>query len=170
MKINEILSIAIRIFGILLFFVTLRDAPQWLSSIRLLRPDEFSESPSRFLQYAMVISFFSASYFMIKFPGAISRILVTPSSTDAPLIEENGQAIQIAGITIVGVYVLTWSIPDLFYNAFLLWEIAHYETSQDQAMSQTISTEIVTVIEISMGLYLALGARGLSNAINKLRA
>jgi len=167
MKINEILSIAIRIFGILLFFVTLRDAPQWLSSMNLFRPAGFEDSPSRILQYGMVISFFAASFFMIKFPGVISRMLITPSSKDAPLIEENGQAIQIAGITIVGVYVLTWAIPDLFYNAFVMWEIAHYERTQNQTI---IFREVVTVIEIAIGLYLSLGAKGLTNAINKLRA
>ncbi len=166
MKINEILSVAIRIMGLLLFFVTLRDAPQW---IRALGQAEANNS-LRYFQYGMMASFFLASFFMVKFPGVISSLLLTPSSKDSPLIEENGQAIQIAGLTIVGVYILTWAVPDFFYNLLLLWQLRSYEYPGDRYNGDVLINQGVTVIEIGFGAYLALGSRGLTNFINRFRA
>jgi hypothetical protein len=168
MKIIEVVSVAVRIFGILLFVVTLRDAPRLLSAVADIGLE--AATPSLYIQWAMVASCLFVSAFMVKFPGVISRLLVTPSQSSSPLIEENGQAIQIAGITIVGVYILTWAIPDLLYNGLMLWVVSGYESPPKEYISETKVSEMITVIEISIGLYLALGAKGLTIALNKLRA
>ncbi|AZQ10049.1 hypothetical protein [Shewanella khirikhana] len=168
MKVIEVVSVAIRIFGLLLFVVTLRDAPQLLAAIADLGLE--ANTPSVYIQWGMVASCILASAFMMKFPGVISRLLVTPSNSSSPLLEENGQAIQIAGITIVGVYILTWAIPDFLYNGLILWVVSGYETPPKEYISETKLREFVTVIEIAIGLYLALGAKGLTTVLNKLRA
>lgn len=168
MKIIEVVSIAVRIFGILLFVVTLRDAPQLISAIAVLGIEDVS--PSIYIQWAMVASCLILSVFMIKFPGVVSLLLVTPSELSSPLIEENGQAIQVAGITIVGIYILTWAVPDLIHNALILWVVSGYDLPPREYISETKINEVVTVIEIGIGLYLALGAKGITIALNKLRS
>ena len=168
MKIIEVVSVAVRIFGILLFVVTLRDAPQWISSVADFGLEV--ATTTIYIQWAMATSCLLMSVFMIKFPGVISRMLVTPSESSSPLIEEKGQAIQVAGITIIGVYILTWAIPDLFYNGLMLWVVSGYELPPKEYISEIKIGEFITVIEIAIGLYLALGAKGLTIAMNKLRA
>jgi len=168
MKVIEVVSVAVRIFGILLFVITLRDSPRYLSAISDLGIE--ATPPSVYIQWAMVLACLSMAAFMIKFPGVISHMLVTPSKSASPLIEENGQAIQVAGLTIVGVYILTWAIPDLLYNGLMLWAVTGYDLPPKEFISEAKITEMVTIIEIGIGLYLAFGAKGITKTLNRLRA
>lgn len=68
--------------------------------------------------------------------------------------------------------MLSWAIPDLFNNGIWWWYSAHSEISgmwNQGRESEYIINEVITVLEITIGLYLCLRAQGLSNLLRKFR-
>jgi hypothetical protein len=171
MKLIEVASVCIRVAGLMMLVLVLRDTPQWINSIKSVGEGygAYGASDKQYIYYLMWFAMIAFSLLMVKFPMTISRILVTRSEADSPLIEENGEAIQIAGFTILGVYILTWAIPDFIHNAMYLWQIKKYAPNDQSSYSATIINELVTVVEIFLALYLTIGAKGLVNSIRKLR-
>ena len=169
MKAIELLAVGIRIFGVLLFFVTLRDTPNWIASINSISQSVGEYSRIVYLQYVVMAAFFAASFFMAKFPITLSRMLFSSTSSDSPLLEENGEAIQLAGITIVGVYILTRAIPDLCSSAILFWMIKSGGQIVSIMETKIGNSLVVSIIEVVLGFYCLLGARGIIKAVKMLR-
>lgn len=169
MKIIEVLAVAIRIMGLCLLLHLLEHMPSWLLTLGIIAPDNPPPASSLYFQYGIFITLVLVAFLMLKLPAMLARLLVGNIPSDSPLLEENGQAIQIAGIAIIGVYTLTWAVPDLFHNVFILWVLG--EQYRGSGYLGEIKVNIaVTLIEIGIGLYCALGARGISKVINKLRS
>ena len=172
MKLIELLSVTIRIFGILLVVHCLRVFPSWLTEIKQLKENStYSVDPgiSMNLYYFSAIAILLIAIIMIVLPVSIAKILATKSSSNSPLLEEKGEAIQIAGFTIIGVYILTWAIPDLLLNALVIFELKMYTPSDSLGLTQAVHSEIVTLVEIGIGLYLTLSAQGVTKLIRKFR-
>lgn len=172
MKMIEVLAVAIRILGILLLIRMLESLPYWLQALAIISPDRpipESDINITYIQYAMFATLALVAFLMLKFPTLLARLLVGNLRSDSPLLEEKGQAIQIAGIALIGIYILTWAIPDLFHNALIFWAINNHLEVSGNSWETKINIAI-TLIEISIGFYCALGAKGISRIISKLRS
>ena len=170
MKINELVSVAVRIFGLLWLIYIIRETPYWYQAITLSHSDQKDE----IIYYLIVGSHITQALialFMIKFPGVVSLCISTKSDGDKRLIEENGEAIQLAGFTILGAYVLTFAIPDLLHNCLIL-----FSTNQNTSygsLYDPVNIKIsiaVTVLEIIVALFLFLGSQGIIKALRKFRS
>lgn len=169
MRIVDVLAVAIRIAGLLLLIRILEHGPYWLQALNIISPDRPTPEDALYAQYAIFIVLALTSFLMIKFSGTLARLLVGRLSDDSPLLEENGQAIQIAGITIIGVYTLTWAVPDLFQNVLML--SAMREQFGNSGYLNEVKVNIaVTAIEIGIGLYCSIGAHGITKILNRLRS
>ena len=172
MKIIEVLAVAIRILGVLLLIRMLESLPYWLQALAIISPDRpvpESDTYITYIQYAIFTAMALIAFLMLKFPTLLARSLVGNLRSDSTLLEEKGQAIQIAGIAIIGIYILTWTIPDLFHNALIFWAISNHLEISGNSWEIKINIAI-TLIEIGIGFYCALGAQGISTIISKLRS
>lgn len=106
----------------------------------------------------------------IKFPATVAGWLVPKIDKDSSTISGSLIELQLTGFTLLGVYILSWAIPDLIHNSALLAVIPHYDESyliSDRPYD--VINIVVTAVEIVIGLFLTLQAKGLVRLINKFR-
>lgn len=171
MKVIEVVAVAIRMLGILLLFILARDISKALLMAELLYVS--NEIIPTILHYGVLAVYLTTAILMVKFPVMIANYLVSISDTkdrDQPLLEENGEAIQLAGLTLMGVYILTWAIPDLLNNALMLFAMRIDGEFPVGYLQDFFVNEVVTLLEIAIGLYLVLTAKGIIRIIQKLRS
>lgn len=109
------------------------------------------------------------SALLIKFPNAVAKMVVPSASHDSPEITCDAKPITIAGFTIIGVFILSGSIPDLVHNFLELYKANKFTPNDSGFKFEIWLFQISTVFEIGVGLYLVLGSSGLYRAIQRLR-
>lgn len=169
MKIIEVLAIAIRLLGIWLLIRMLESLPDWLQVMAIIDSGRPLPEHIAYIPYAIFAALALIAFLMLKLPTKLAELLVGNLRSDSPLLEEKGQAIQIAGITIIGIYMLTRAIPDLFHNAGMLWATSKHLMGASDLWVTNLNIAI-TLIELGIGFYCALGAQGITKVIHKLRS
>ncbi|MDQ2075171.1 hypothetical protein [Marinimicrobium sp. ABcell2] len=174
MKSIDILAIGIRIVGIVFILRLIQYLSDSYSSIYRWT----LSSPEENLTYILVIygtvglAFSVICFILIKFPVTVSRWLLPKSKDDEPVFNGSIDDLRIAAFTIIGVYILSWAIPDLFYNASMLVKVQSEGLANLYSRDSTITYLIqggITILEILIGLYLCLQAKGLNKLILKFR-
>ncbi len=125
-----------------------------------------------YLSLIQVGILFVASLIMFKFPVSFAKWLLPKTKENEVVFDGTAQDIEISIFTIIGVYILSWAIPDLFNNGIWWWYSTHSEFSgmwEQGGGTEYIINQIVTALEIAIGLYLCLRAQGLSNLLRRLR-
>jgi len=113
---------------------------------------------------------FAFAIIFIKFPAIISKSLLPRTSVESPVLPGSPKELLLAGFAVLGVYILSWAIPDLIHNSALLIVIPRYEQSYSMGNRPYDLINLgVSVVEIVIGLYLTLQAQGLVRLINKVR-
>ena len=174
MKSIEILALGIRLVGIAAIFQLLQFFGYSATSIQQWLYSHPGESFTWLISVygAICIVFAIMCFLLIKFPITVSRWLLPKTTNDEPVFNGSIDDLRIAAFTVMGVYILSWAVPDLFYNAGTLLQLNDermmglYNPDDKNAL---ILDEIITIMEISIGLYLCLQAKGLNNLLLKLR-
>lgn len=171
MKLFEILGVALRVAGILLFANTLRSIPEVLLVAGQFNEYGLDDGMGRlkFFYYASEFLVLILSLMMIFFPVTMAKFFIPKTDSLETLGIEKTCLIMPIGITLMGVYILTWAIPDLIDNALFAWMQRSLHIQNDPAVQNVNIALVVTIVEIGIGLYCALGASGISRLINKLR-
>ncbi|MDI3326644.1 hypothetical protein QKW35_19895 [Pontibacterium granulatum] len=167
MKLNEVTALALRILGIYLAIRALRTFTMYTVRYDQVTESNFGDTAN--LVYAEGVIFFLCAALLLKFPASIANKIVPRSSTNSPIINTSGQSLEISAFVIIGVFTLSWSVPDLIDNAIYMYELKQFVHGDNRAWTDAVGRQFVTLIEIAIGLYLALGSRGLHKVINKLR-
>ena len=110
-----------------------------------------------------------AGVILIKFPLTISKKLLPDTRGDEVLLQGDARDIQTALFCVLGVLILSWAIPDFIHNALSIWQARNPDNVFYADRAFYIVDEIVTVIEIGIGLYLCFGAHGLSGLLWRLK-
>jgi hypothetical protein len=172
MQTIESIALGIRLLGIFLFVMLLRDMPQVIESISLYK--SLSQGPNSgnlmHIYAAISIAAILLSLIMIKFPISVSKLLSSKSIQDSPKLSIDLDIAKITGITILGVYILSWAIPDLIHNIIGLFQAKAYAAHDEANIAYIWNSLITTVVEIAIGLYCALNSNGIVKLIAKLRA
>jgi hypothetical protein len=172
MKGIELLALGLRlvgIYGVLKGIQTVGVVLVTIKQITMTMPDEdlviwylgFGVSA---LLYILVV------LLLIIAPAAIANKLMPRGNEQAPLIQVGAFDIQVIAFTVLGVYVLSWSIPGLIQNVVVLWNMTHADNfyNSDRYSGQVIRT-VTTVIEMAIGIYLTFQASGLSRFLMMIR-
>lgn len=109
-----------------------------------------------------------ASLFLIKFPVIVARKLLPKTNQDDVTLKGTPEDIQITAFIILGVYILSGAIPDFIYNASMLIYM-HESYVEENLIGEYLITEIMTGIEVGIGVYLCVQAKGLQSLLFKLR-
>lgn len=173
MKSIELLATGLRLVGIYLIVVTVQTG---LSNYQALV--QFSGAATQanldgFFLYVVLHVFLlgAASVILIRFPSAIARWLIPETKKDDVVLNGSAKDIQTTLFCVLGIYILSWAVPDLFHNLLWLWFEARQRAGigEDREFSVVTLSLLVTLIEIAVGLYLTLQAAGLSHLLWRFR-
>lgn len=163
MRALQIVGIGLRVLAILLFIGTLRGMAPFVSL--------YTKNPSLeslIMIGVVVLISVLISVWVWFFPLTIASKLVPcipESEEDKPITQHEFQAI---GFSLIGLWVLTQSIPDIFSWGFYVYAIMHSETAVEYSM-EDFAGIVVTGVELVLGIFLLLGSKGLSGVIHKFR-
>jgi hypothetical protein len=108
-----------------------------------------------------LLLFFHSKRAAIMFVGKVDI-----SDASEPIKTDNIQAIA---FSVVGVILITISLPRIFKIIFMVW-LAYRDSLPRSVVSTQIYIDIfVSLIELALGLWLVFGTSGIINIINKLR-
>jgi hypothetical protein len=170
MKLNELTALGIRLLGIYLLiraFTTLIAAIS--SSMSNVQTAYGDLSPFLYFGITEAIVFFLCAFGLIKFPVYIANKITPKSPEESSGLHANGELLEKTAFVVIGVYILTWAVPDLLDNSIYLFQLKSFVPHDNQAWYETWGLQVVTVFEIAIGLYLTLGAKGLHKTIVRLR-
>ncbi|MBY6190679.1 hypothetical protein KUV22_09660 [Microbulbifer agarilyticus] len=170
MKYRELMSVGLRVCGVILVFLGLRTVSNQYMSLAML---SFNEDPNiRFyavLTVVQIFLIFFLAFVFIKFPNLLARKLLPSECEESIELSKNGRYLLSVAFCIMGVYILSWAIPDLINNGMWLAHFSDRAYTNDSNYAETVIVQITTVIEIVIGGFLSFGASGLGNALWKLR-
>lgn len=167
MKLVEVVAIGIRLIGILMIFLVLRDTPQLIATMKSTTVESGGSDTVMYMFVWFLL--LALALLLIKFPLTFSKILISETESGAVIIEKDGEAIQVAGFILIGIYTLTWAIPDLFHNAMLLWHYKKHYPHRPDLISDVVINELITLLEIAIGVLLAIKSKGVVSLVRRLR-
>lgn len=163
---KEIVVLVLRISSLALVFYTLNQSVPtlevWKESVG------FNLSSSLLMVFGPII----LAIFTWVFAFQLAHVFL-PTITeekDEPKLNLERQQIEETLFTVIGVFVLTYAIPDAFY-----WLSFWYRSSSLNIDMNLLSPEFVapiftTGIELVIGFWLLFGAKGLGDFLKKVRA
>lgn len=172
MKTIEVLAIGIRLLGIYFvvkFFQFISSAYISYHQLAYAMPDVIPPIlASGYAICALVMLAFCALF--IKFPTIIASKLLPKTNKESAVLSGDAAQLQLAGFSLLGIYILSWAIPDLIHNSALLVVMPSYEPSYSiNDRPYDLINVGVTLIELVIGLYLVLQAKGLVKLLAKIR-
>jgi hypothetical protein len=163
-------ALFVRVFAIYAFCHMLTGVPTWVNYVKEMKElvDSDLGNPVLYLTIVMYVFFAILALFAIKFPLTVSKMLISKDAADSVSLNMTPADLSVVCFTVLGVYILSWAFPDFVYNCFEYWanSSVRFETPELSNIKLTLA---VTILEIAIGLYLALNAKGLKNVILKLR-
>ncbi|PTU76075.1 hypothetical protein [Pseudomonas mangrovi] len=162
----NITALFVRIFGIYMLLLTFLQQRGIYSSLGAIIEDP---SLLNLATPAMAITGFLA-LIMIVFPVSIARMLLPRTSSESPSLSSGAHAIEVCAFTVLGVYILSRTLPDLLHNLiYLIISAKHPSLFGEADRADFYVATGVTLFEIAIGTYVALGAKKLSTLLNTLR-
>lgn len=172
MKATELLAIALRIFALFLLYSTFVTAIQQYQYIHQAANVSAPGDIRGLIAVAVgeVIGLLLIALFMLKFPMTIARRLAPPPSTATEASGLGAEELQSVAFCVLGVYLVASSLADFFNNgAWIIYMLRGTPAVQENLVAYSIQ-ELITVIELLIGLFLCLKADGLSRLIRRLRS
>lgn len=169
MKSIELLAIGVRLLGVYLLVSGMRLALKLYQLAQQGPIHEGGQYDYVYLGVAEVALVFLVALLMLKFPMTLSR-WIHPASAGAE-IGFSGQAgeLETTLLVVLGVYILTWAIPDFFDNAIWWLYLSRSIEASNADKDMVVINQLVTLLEIAIGLFLCLRAKGLSAMLRRLR-
>lgn len=168
MKIYELTAIAARIFAICLFLYALRTFASLAGSIGEATPESFTVSLFYFIGAVFIPLIIAVLIW--KFPLTLARAFLPEIKAQEMAIKDNGGFLP-AALVLLGVYVLSYAIPDLLYNITNFYMIARVRETGAELPNPAVlvSNFAATLLEIVIGFWLILGNAGIMNMIARIR-
>lgn len=171
MKSHELLSVGLRVCGVILVFLGLRTiSTQYMSLAMLSFNGDESIRVYAVLTVIEIILIFVLALTFLKFPNIVARKLLPQESEEKIELSKNGENLLSVALCIIGVYIFSWAVPDLINNGMWLAYFSDRAYTSDSNYAETVIVQITTVVEILIGSFLCFGASGLGNALWKLRS
>jgi hypothetical protein len=105
--------------------------------------------------------------FLWFFPGTVANKIVSGTTGDA--VSADVRPIELAALTILGVYLLTTGFVDAVRDVVFLVILYRQDPGLALIPASAISRIAATVAELLIGAGLCIGAKGVSRVIERLR-
>tara|TARA_Y100001938_G_scaffold147883_1_gene230141 strand:+ start:83 stop:622 length:540 start_codon:yes stop_codon:yes gene_type:complete len=170
MKYTELLSIPIRVLGVYIFYSAFLAVIRHyfaLGQVAETNPDAYKTyAVTAILEVSIMVI---TAFLLVKLPLTISKLL-SPAKTESTLSASiTFEQLQSVALCILGMYILTKTIPEFILNA--AWIIHHFSQPEAYpgALTELIINELVTIVEILLGLFLCIKSDGIGILINRIR-
>jgi uncharacterized protein YqhQ len=110
-----------------------------------------------------------AAAIFIKFPLTLAKQLSPTSSKEELSFSKNSNAILDVFICLLGIYILSWAVPDLVDNSLYIY-LNKDNDFQMQAVRDTYVSLYTTVVEIIIGLCFAIWGKSFINILRRVRS
>lgn len=173
MNYQHLLAIGIRLLGVYCLFKTINSTFLFYQSVALY-PSASVDASIHILSVLFILVWSVTAIIMLKFPRSLASWL-WPEEDATELPEFSSRGLETSLLIVLGVYILTWSIPDFVHNALNMLMIYKAQTGgmvsshSGYDMSNTVVYQVVTVLEIFIGLFLCLRAGGLTALFYRIR-
>ncbi len=152
MQKEQIVGLAVRLFAIFLVVYTIRYGS---SLLPMTRPPN---NVSFLLLAGFTVPLLLAALLLWIFPLTIAGTILPEIKTSGSSVPLEVGEIQIVAFSILGLWVLSTAVPDIFYWSTFVYLAKGIEFS---LTPEHIGNIVVTVIEIIIGVWLVFGAKGL---------
>jgi len=170
MKSIEIYGVGIRLIGVYLIFNCVQTALEYFQSLNIVGISD-THGMGLYLTIASIEVLFLAiaAAIFIKFPLTLAKWLSPASSTEDLSFSKNSNAILDVLVCLLGIYILSWAIPDLVDNSLFI-HLNKDNEFQTQAVSDTYVALYTTVVEIGIGVCFAVWGSSFTNALRRVRS
>lgn len=172
MKATDLLAIALRLFALYLLYMAFATAIQQYQYLQQVG-NVSAPGDTRGLvavAFGQVFGLLLVAVALLKFPMTIARRLAPPTADEAQSQGLSAQELQSVAFCVLGVYLVAQGLADLIYNAaWIIYMLRGTPAVQDNLVAYSIQ-ELITVVELLIGLFLCLKAEGLSQLIRRLRS
>lgn len=165
MKKEQVVGIAVRLFAVFLGFYTFR----YVIGLTSLLVDPSPNKPG--VGFLLLLAAFPtlAAILLWYFPLAVaSKVIPDIKTAKAPARLDAG-GIAVVSFSIMGLWVLTTAIPDIFYWVTFAYRIRSTDLGNSELSPEHIAYIVSTVVELAVGFWLLLGSRGILGIIRRFR-
>ena len=165
MKLEEIVALAVRLFAIVLGLYALRSSVSFVPYFQA----KGLESASYYYAAGIAILFLAA-LFLWKFPFTVSRGLLSFKETGVVEVKSaTAKQLEVAGYTILGLYLAFSVISDLSYWA-VIWLASQRNPDVPMELSlEQVAGMVSTGIEFIFVLFLLLGTKRMRDLLHRFR-
>lgn len=170
MKYTELLSIPIRVLGIYIFYSAFLAIINQYFILNQLATDHSSDYKIYAIAAVLEVGvMLVAALALTKLPLTISNLLTPKCSESTFNISITSEQLQSAALCIMGIYIITESIPDLAFNTARL--ISHIRQPLDPfgGASELIAKELAIITKILIGVFLCIKSEGIILLIIRIR-
>lgn len=163
---EDIVAVGIRVFAIFLLVTVARWVP---GAVALMGQDPLLPSPSPVLIGLVLASGIAISAYLWFFPLTIARKLM-PAMRE-PRSEEamSGSVALSVGLTLLGVWVLAYAVPDAIFWATFFWMVHRSGDMYAAWTPEQIANVVSTGAQLVLAAWLILGSSGIKRMIFRLR-
>ncbi|SIR76815.1 hypothetical protein SAMN05878276_0004 [Aquipseudomonas alcaligenes] len=171
MNTTDLLAITLRLFALFLLYSAFVMGIQHYQYIHQAAHTGTSDGIGALLVLGIlqVGGLLLAAVILLKFPLTLARRLAP-----APAAEANSgisaAELQSVAFCVLGVYLLARGLADLLFNATWIIYMLRGTPADQQNLAAYVIQELITVVELCIGLFLCLKADGLSQLIRRLRS
>lgn len=168
MKVVEMLAVGLRLMGVYLVysvFHTLLTRFSYWSAMQAQFEGQSYWMISLIIVEALI--FVAIAFLLLRFPVTVARWLLGRQAGAEAVLQGKLNDLQTVLFCVVGVYVLSQSLPYLAES--LLWLPGDGGDSREGLWFPRVIPVLVGLLQTALGLYLTLQAKGLSRLLSRLR-
>ena len=169
MKIHHLAVLSLRVVGILLLLQVLQQTPMYLIGINQLSHADLLSQQAYWVSLGVQTLYLIFVVTMIAAPSRLSLWLGLRNmegKTDNLTQNIDSNTLQVGAFVAIGVYTLSWSIPELCQLLLNPVFMPPHTTSHNFAR---IAHSIRPLAGVAIGLYLTISARGFQRILSSLR-
>jgi hypothetical protein len=160
---KEIVVLVLRLSSLAFIFYTLNRAAITLTDWQK------TANAGLMIGLIMVIVPLIIAVFTWLFAYQLANIFV-PTVTEEPSESRwEREQIEATAFTIIGLFILTYAIPDTFYWLSFLYQSSMLNIEVTLLGPEFVAPIFTTAIELIIGFWLLLGAKGLAEFLKKVR-
>lgn len=163
---TQLVALGVRIAGIMLLIYTLQNGVSFITTF--INQDSYKNMILALI--LMVAILLIISLLFIKFPLTIASKLLPKVGDDKLEWKISLAEVYTAAYFLLGLFLLATTVPQLFY--WLVYGYMYKNTEPpnfNEFGPDDIASMILVTVKLIIGIWLLLGARGLSGLVYKLR-
>ena len=163
---TEVIAIVLRLFAIVIAFHFLWKLPGGVYSLT-----EQAGQLGTYTGLGYIFSLLAIACLLWFFPFTIAKKILPTVESDLAITSIEKNTLIEVGIILIGLFYLFYALSDIFYWLFFILASIRMENTYGDMLltADQWSGIIVTLIEITMALFLIFGAKGVKNLIYSFR-